>query len=133
MAKDIFALSCFLVFFATFVFYFPNTLNHPDNYIVADPLETPAHVVPEWYCAPSNYFQICRIFLNRLYTIYLVKQLTYLKSKDLGECSMLVKGRITIVSFGRFLSELYVYVFQLLIMRVYRAYGIANINPYFLN
>jgi ubiquinol-cytochrome c reductase cytochrome b subunit len=49
VSKDVFAFSCFLVFFATFVFYFPNTLNHPDNYIPADPLETPAHVVPEWY------------------------------------------------------------------------------------
>jgi quinol-cytochrome oxidoreductase complex cytochrome b subunit len=48
-SKDVFAFSCFLVFFAIFVFYFPNTLNHPDNYIPADPLETPAHVVPEWY------------------------------------------------------------------------------------
>lgn len=52
VSKDIFALSCFLVFFAIFVFYFPNTLNHPDNYIPADPLETPAHVVPEWYFSP---------------------------------------------------------------------------------
>jgi quinol-cytochrome oxidoreductase complex cytochrome b subunit len=44
-----FALFCFLVVFGIFVFYFPNTLNHPDNYIPADPLQTPAHVVPEWY------------------------------------------------------------------------------------
>jgi len=51
-SKDVFAFSCFLVFFAVFVFYFPNTLNHPDNYIPADPLETPAHVVPEWYFLP---------------------------------------------------------------------------------
>lgn len=58
VSKDIFALSCFLVFFATFVFYFPNTLNHPDNYICADPLETPAHVVPEWYFLP--YYAILR-------------------------------------------------------------------------
>ena len=36
-----------LIFFMVFVFYFPNILNHPDNYIEADPLETPAHVVPE--------------------------------------------------------------------------------------
>ena len=49
VSKDIFALSCFLVFFATFVFYFPNTLNHPDNYIPANPMSTPAHIVPEWY------------------------------------------------------------------------------------
>ena len=47
--KDLFALSCYLVVFAFFVFYFPNVLNHPDNYIPADPYETPPHVVPEWY------------------------------------------------------------------------------------
>ena len=50
--KDVFALSCFLLFFAFFVLYFPNVLNHPDNYIPADPLQTPAHVVPEWYFLP---------------------------------------------------------------------------------
>ena len=50
--KDVFALSCFLLFFAFFVLYFPNFLNHPDNYIQADPLQTPAHVVPEWYFLP---------------------------------------------------------------------------------
>ena len=47
--KDVFALSCFLLFFAFFLFYYPNVLNHPDNCIPADPLETPGHVVPEWY------------------------------------------------------------------------------------
>jgi len=57
-AKDIFAFSCFMLFFATFVFYFPNVLNHPDNYIPADPLHTPAHVVPEWYFLP--YYAILR-------------------------------------------------------------------------
>jgi hypothetical protein len=34
VSKDIFALACFLIFFSTFIFYFPNILNHPDNYIV---------------------------------------------------------------------------------------------------
>jgi len=58
VSKDVFAFSCFLLFFAAFVFYFPNTLNHPDNYIPADPLQTPAHVVPEWYFLP--YYAILR-------------------------------------------------------------------------
>lgn len=57
-AKDLFAFFCFMLFFATFVFYFPNYLNHPDNYIPADPLQTPAHVVPEWYFLP--YYAILR-------------------------------------------------------------------------
>lgn len=50
--KDAFAFFSFLVLFGTFVLYLPNTLNHPDNYIPADPMHTPAHVVPEWYFLP---------------------------------------------------------------------------------
>ena len=47
VSKDVFAFFSFLCVFGVFVFYFPNLLNHPDNYIPADPIETPAHVVPE--------------------------------------------------------------------------------------
>ena len=50
--KDAFALVLFLIMFAWFVFYIPNYLGHADNYIVADPLKTPAHIVPEWYYLP---------------------------------------------------------------------------------
>lgn len=57
-SKDVFALFCFILVFSIFVLYFPNTLNHPDNYIPADPLQTPAHVVPEWYFLP--YYAILR-------------------------------------------------------------------------
>ena len=49
VSKDMFAFFCFLFLFGIFVFYFPNVLNHPDNCLPADPMETPAHVVPEWY------------------------------------------------------------------------------------
>ena len=51
-SKDAFALSVYLLVFGIFVFYFPNTLNHPDNYVPADSLKTPPHVVPEWYFLP---------------------------------------------------------------------------------
>jgi quinol-cytochrome oxidoreductase complex cytochrome b subunit len=51
-AKDLFAFTCFLLFFGVFVFFFPNLLNHPDNNIPADPMETPKHLVPEWYFLP---------------------------------------------------------------------------------
>ncbi|MEL7465003.1 MAG: cytochrome b/b6 [Pseudomonadota bacterium] len=50
--KDIFALMLFLIFFAVFVFFMPNYLGHPDNYIEANALVTPAHIVPEWYFLP---------------------------------------------------------------------------------
>jgi ubiquinol-cytochrome c reductase cytochrome b/c1 subunit len=50
--KDAFAMTCFLLLFAYFVFYLPNYLGHADNYIPADSLKTPAHIVPEWYFLP---------------------------------------------------------------------------------
>ncbi len=50
--KDGFATVVFLLVFAYFIFYLPNYLGHPDNYIEADPLKTPAHIVPEWYYLP---------------------------------------------------------------------------------
>ncbi|MCP4184476.1 MAG: cytochrome b [Hyphomicrobiales bacterium] len=58
--KDAFALSLFFVLFAYFVFYLPDYLGHPDNYIQADPLKTPAHIVPEWYFLP--FYAILRAF-----------------------------------------------------------------------
>ena len=50
--KDAFAMIVFFAVFAYFIFYMPNYLGHPDNYIVADSLKTPAHIVPEWYYLP---------------------------------------------------------------------------------
>jgi ubiquinol-cytochrome c reductase cytochrome b/c1 subunit len=50
--KDMFGLSVFLLLFALVVFYIPNYLVSPDNYIPANPLQTPPHIVPEWYLLP---------------------------------------------------------------------------------
>ncbi len=50
--KDAFAIAVFLIMFAFFVFYAPDVLGHADNYIEANPLVTPAHIVPEWYLLP---------------------------------------------------------------------------------
>jgi quinol-cytochrome oxidoreductase complex cytochrome b subunit len=50
--KDGFAIVVFLILFAVFVFYAPNVLGHADNYVEANPLVTPAHIVPEWYLLP---------------------------------------------------------------------------------
>jgi ubiquinol-cytochrome c reductase cytochrome b subunit len=47
--KDLVAWLAFGVFFAVFLYFYPNTLGHPDNYIPANPMSTPAHIVPEWY------------------------------------------------------------------------------------
>ena len=50
--KDLFGLEIFLIAFCFLVFYAPNLLGHPDNYIYADSLVTPAHIVPEWSFLP---------------------------------------------------------------------------------
>jgi len=59
-AKDGFGLGVFLLIFAVLLFYAPNYLGHADNYIPANPLSTPAHIVPEWYFWP--FYAILRAF-----------------------------------------------------------------------
>lgn len=50
--KDAFGLGVFLIFYVGFVFFAPNFFGEPDNYIKANPLVTPPHIVPEWYFLP---------------------------------------------------------------------------------
>jgi ubiquinol-cytochrome c reductase cytochrome b/c1 subunit len=50
--KDSVGLCVFLLIFALLVFFAPNLLGDPDNYIPANPLVTPAHIAPEWYFRP---------------------------------------------------------------------------------
>lgn len=50
--KDMFGLGVFLILFAGFLFFAPNFFGEPDNYIPANPLSTPPHIVPEWYFLP---------------------------------------------------------------------------------
>ncbi|MBO9713637.1 cytochrome b N-terminal domain-containing protein [Sphingomonas sp.] len=59
-AKDGFGVGVFLILFSILVFFYPDALGHPDNYIVANPLSTPAHIVPEWYFWP--FYAILRAF-----------------------------------------------------------------------
>lgn len=62
--KDLFAFFCFLFIFGFFVFFYPNAMGHPDNYIPADPMQTPAHIVPEWYFLP--FYAILRSIPDKL-------------------------------------------------------------------
>ncbi|WP_439532131.1 cytochrome b [Polymorphobacter sp.] len=59
-SKDFFGLGVYLIVFSAFVFFMPNSLGEPDNYIPANPLSTPAHIVPEWYFWP--FYAILRAF-----------------------------------------------------------------------
>jgi ubiquinol-cytochrome c reductase cytochrome b/c1 subunit len=62
--KDSFGIALFCLVYAWFVFYLPNYLGHPDNYIPANPGQTPAHIVPEWYYLP--FYAILRSIPNKL-------------------------------------------------------------------
>ena len=62
--KDLFGLSFALTIFFAVVFFAPDFLGHPDNYIPADPLKTPAHIVPEWYFLP--FYAILRAIPDKL-------------------------------------------------------------------
>ncbi|MBV8523714.1 MAG: cytochrome b N-terminal domain-containing protein [Acetobacteraceae bacterium] len=62
--KDSVGLCVYLIVFAILVFFAPNYLGHPDNYIPANPLATPAEIVPEWYFLP--YYAILRSVPNKL-------------------------------------------------------------------
>ena len=63
-AKDLVGLGVFLLVLAGLVFYGPNVLGEPDNYIPANPLQTPTHIVPEWYLLP--FYAILRAIPDKL-------------------------------------------------------------------
>lgn len=62
--KDFFGFGIYFIIFAYFIFFEPDFLNHPDNLIPANPMVTPAHIVPEWYFLP--FYAILRSIPNKL-------------------------------------------------------------------
>ena len=64
MFKDLITIFLFFLVISFFVFYYPNLLGHSDNYIPANPMQTPPSIVPEWYLLP--YYAILRSIPNKL-------------------------------------------------------------------
>ncbi len=62
--KDMVGFVAFFLIFGYFLFFYPNSLGHPDNYIPANPMVTPAHIVPEWYFLP--FYAILRAVPDKL-------------------------------------------------------------------
>jgi ubiquinol-cytochrome c reductase cytochrome b/c1 subunit len=62
--KDLYGVGAFLIFYMFFVFYAPNFFGEPDNYIPANPMVTPPHIVPEWYYLP--FYAILRAIPDKL-------------------------------------------------------------------
>jgi ubiquinol-cytochrome c reductase cytochrome b subunit len=86
--KDLFALAVIMMIFFAIVGFMPNYLGDPDNYIQANPLATPAHIVPEWYLLP--FYAILRTFDNTVWVVQLVQFLTFgiVDSKLFGVIAM---------------------------------------------
>jgi len=66
-SKDAVGIFGFMILFLWFVFFLPDYLGHADNYIPADPLVTPPHIVPEWYFLP--YYAILRAIPDKLFGV----------------------------------------------------------------
>jgi ubiquinol-cytochrome c reductase cytochrome b subunit len=72
--KDLFALGVVLVVFFAVVGFMPNYFGHPDNYIEANPLVTPANIVPEWYYLP--FYAILRAFTSDVWVVMFASWIT---------------------------------------------------------
>lgn len=70
IVKDIFGFMIILIPYTTFVFFYPELLSHSDNYVKANPLVTPPHIVPEWYFLPL--YGILRSILDKTYGIVIM-------------------------------------------------------------
>ena len=86
--KDLFALCLILMVFFAVVGFMPNYLGDPDNYIQANPLQTPAHIVPEWYLLP--FYAILRSFTNDVMVVKMTQMATFgiVDSKLFGVLAM---------------------------------------------
>ncbi len=89
--KDFFGFGIFFIIFSIFVFFIPNVLGHPDNYIPADPLVTPTHIVPEWYFLP--FYAILRAIPFKLFgvlamlgAIFILFALPWLDTSKVKSC-----------------------------------------------
>jgi quinol-cytochrome oxidoreductase complex cytochrome b subunit len=65
--KDGYSVIIFIAIIIFFVAFIPNKLGHPDNYIPANPEQTPEHIVPEWYFLP--FYAILRSIPNKLFGV----------------------------------------------------------------
>jgi len=62
--KDLYGLGLFMIIFMYFVFFQPNFFGEADNYIPANPMVTPPHILPEWYFLP--FYAILRAVPDKL-------------------------------------------------------------------
>ena len=95
--KDLFAFIVVVFIYRYVVFFMPNSLGHADNYIIANPLVTPTHIVPEWYFL--LYYRILRVVPQKLGgvilivgAIFMFVQLAVSGVKLISNCSRIVRS-----------------------------------------
>ncbi len=100
--KDLFALAVILAVFMAVVGFMPNYLGHPDNYIPANALATPAHIVPEWYFLP--FYAILRAFTADVWVVQIVEFLSFgiIDAKFFGVLAMF--GAIVVMGLAPWLD-----------------------------
>ncbi|MEM9639525.1 MAG: cytochrome b, partial [Pseudomonadota bacterium] len=100
--KDLFALGIILAVFFAVVGFMPNYLGHPDNYIEANPLVTPAHIVPEWYFLP--FYAILRAFDDTVWVVQFASLITggIIDAKFFGVLAMF--GAIVVMALAPWLD-----------------------------
>lgn len=100
--KDLFALAIIMVLFMAVVGFMPNYLGHPDNYIPANALATPSHIVPEWYFLP--FYAILRAFDNEVWLVIAVEWLSFgiIDAKFFGVLAMF--GAIVVMALAPWLD-----------------------------
>jgi len=62
--KDLITIFLFIIVLSVFVFFMPNVLGDSENYVMANPMQTPPAIVPEWYLLP--FYAILRSIPNKL-------------------------------------------------------------------
>ena len=116
--KDNFGIGVLLIVYLAFVFFAPNFFGEPDNYIPANPLQTPPHIVPEWYFLP--YYAILRSIPDKLLGVLA----TFLSILVLFVLPWLDFSRVRSATF----RPLYKKVFWLLVLDV-GVLGYVGANP----
>ena len=100
--KDLFALAVILVVFMAIVGFMPNYLGHPDNYLPANPLVTPSHIVPEWYYLP--FYAILRAFTSDVWAVMFANWVSFgiIDAKFFGVMAMF--GAIFVIALAPWLD-----------------------------
>jgi ubiquinol-cytochrome c reductase cytochrome b subunit len=110
--KDLNTIFLFFITLSIFVFFYPNVLGHSDNYIMANPMQTPASIVPEWYLLP--FYAILRSIPNKLLgVVFMLTSILILLILPLQDTSR-IRG-LQFRPIGKFFFWIFISNFALLI------------------